>query len=123
MPPRRDGILNRQTIVVDGLLAGLASAVPALARFVLWDANRPAVPVYPRCLEMCDFASPKPESACDETNESRFEIVWRREGCARFQQQFELPVSEYILVGVPSRERLSMAVCPSRYGLVVVRHP
>jgi hypothetical protein len=123
MPPRRYSILDRQTTVVDSLLPGLAPTVPALARFVLWDANRPAVPVHPRCLEMCDFASPKPESSCDETDEPCFEIVWRREACARFQQQFELPVSEYILVRVPSCERPPMAICPFSCGLVVVRHP
>jgi hypothetical protein len=27
--------------------------------------------------ELSDLAGPKPESACDETDESRFEIVWR----------------------------------------------
>jgi hypothetical protein len=72
---------------------------------------------------MCDFARSKPESACNETDESCFEIVWRWEPCTRFQQQLKLPVGKDILVGVSSRERPPMTICPFSCGLVVVRHP
>jgi hypothetical protein len=79
VPPGRDGILDREIIIVGGLLPSLSSAVSTPAWFVLRNANRASVPVHPRGLEVGDFAGSKPESACDETDESRFEIVGRWE--------------------------------------------
>ena len=123
MPPRRDGIRDGQIIVVGGLLSSLSSAVPTPTRLALWDANRSAVPVHPCGLKMCDLASAKPESACDETDESRLKIVWRWKACTRFQQEFELAVGEDILMGVSGRERPPMTIRPFSRGLVVMRHP
>ena len=103
-------------------LFGLTSAVPALARFVLWNANCAAVPVYPRRLEVCNLPSTKPEPACDETDESRFKIVWCWKGCTCFQQELELAVSKDIFVSMSSCERLPMPVSPFISGLIVMRH-
>ena len=102
-------------------LLGLTSAVPALARFVLGDTNRAAVPVHPCGLEVCNLPSTKPESACDETDESRFKIVWCWKGCACFQQEFELAVSKDIFVSMSSRECLAMPISPLSSKLLVVR--
>jgi hypothetical protein len=108
---------------VRGFLSGLSLAVSALARFVLWDPNGASVPVHPRALKVRNLASSKAESACHETNESCFKVIWRRKAWTRFQQEFELAVSEDILVGVPSRERPPMTISPFCFGLVVMRHP
>jgi hypothetical protein len=110
-------------VVVGGFLLGLSSAVSTLARFTLWDAKRSPVPVHPRSLKVCDLASAKPESACDETDEPRLEVLWCWKRRTSFQQEFELAVGEDIFVGVPSGERPPMAICPFSRRLVVVRHP
>ena len=103
-------------------LLGLTPAVPALARFVLWDTNRAAVPVHPRGLEVRNLPSMKPQSACDQTNESRFKIVWCWKGCTCFQQELKLVVSKDIFVSMSSRECLPMPVSPFSSGLLVMRH-
>lgn len=123
MPSRCKGSSDRQVIIMGSFLSGLSSAVSALTRFVLGDANRSAVPIHPRDLKVRNFASPKPESAGDETDKSRLEILWRWEGSTRFQQEFELAVGENILVGMPSRERPAMSICPFRRRLIMMGHP
>jgi hypothetical protein len=114
---------DREVVVVSGFLLGLSSAVSALTRFMLGDAKRSPVPVHPRSLKVCDLASAKPESACDETDEPRLEVLWCWKRRTSFQQEFELAVGEDILVGVPSCERPPMAIRPSSRRLVVMRHP
>jgi hypothetical protein len=71
---------------------------------------------------MCNLPSTKPESACDETDESRFKIVWCWKGCTCFQQELELAVSKDIFVSMSSRECLPMPVSPFSSGLLVMRH-
>jgi hypothetical protein len=110
-------------VVVGGFLLGLSSAVSTLARFTLWDAKRSPVPVHPRSLKVCDLASAKPESACDETDEPRLEVLWRWKARTRFQQEFELAVGEDILMGMSSCERPPMTLGPSSRGLILMRHP
>ena len=105
-----------------GFLFDLTPAVPTLAPFVLWDTNRAAVPVHPRGLEVRNLPSTKSQSACDETNESRFKIVWCWKGCTCFQQELKLVVSKDVFVSMSSRECLPMPVSPFSSGLLVMRH-
>jgi hypothetical protein len=114
---------DREVIVVGSFLSGLSSAVSTLARFMLRDAKRSPVPVHPRSLKVRNLASAKAESARDETDEPRLEVLWRWKARTRFQQEFEQAVGENFLVGVSSCERLPMTIDPSSRGLVVMRHP
>jgi hypothetical protein len=123
MPARAKRSPDGEAIVVGGFLLDLSSAVSALTRFILADARRSPVPAHPRSPKACDLASAKPESAHDETDEPRLEVLWCWKLVRRFQQEFELAVGEDILVGVPSCERPSMAIRPSSRRLVVTRHP
>lgn len=89
---------------MDGFLPGPSWAVPTATRFVLWNANRASGPVHPRGLEAGDLTGPRSESACCETDESSFEIVRCWKPRTGVQREFELPVGEDIIVGVPGGE-------------------
>lgn len=61
MPAGRGGVGFGQLVVVGGFLAGLSLAVPAVAWFVLRDADELAGPVQPERVEMGDFPGTEAE--------------------------------------------------------------
>jgi len=52
-----------ELLVVSRLLCCLPTTIAALTGFVLWNAKQHPIPIEPVCPEVCDLASPEPESA------------------------------------------------------------
>lgn len=122
MPARFHRLADREVIIVPGFLACLTTAVAAVTRFVFGDANVFPIPIRPRRPEMRNLTTPKPEATTNQTDESCLKCVRLRKSCAGFEEEFELPVIQHILVGVSRGECASVPLRPAR-PLVVVLHP
>jgi hypothetical protein len=112
MPSKLQCLFFCEVVVACRLLGGLSTTVSTGTGFVLWNPNEHPIPVEPRRIEMRNLACSQPQSTRNQTDETRLEIPRTGQFRARFQKQLELSVGQHVLVGMPSRQCLSMPLRP-----------